>query len=83
MTTTYHYVVTYDEKNRWQINYIEESKKYPNGTIWDEDNKRWEYGYQGDGVFYPNEENLTSDLTEALEKLNNNIMWSNLTSKGE
>ena len=65
----YHYVVVYDEATGWRIDPWTEEAKFPDGTIYNTDTDSWEYGYQGDGIFFDNELELTSQLTIALNKL--------------
>jgi hypothetical protein len=65
----YHYVVVFDEQEGWRIDPVTEEHKFPDGTIYNTDTNSWEYGYQGDGVFFDSELELTSQLTIALNKL--------------
>jgi len=65
----YHYVVVFDEEEGWRIDPISEENKFPDGTIYDTDTHSWEYGYQGDGIFFDRECEITSQLTVALNKL--------------
>ena len=66
----YHYVVVFDEQKGWHIEPEVEQDVFPNGTIYNTDTESWEYGYQGDGIFFDSELELTSQLTIALDKLN-------------
>jgi hypothetical protein len=65
----YHYVVVFDEQGGWRICSWTEESKFPDGTIYNTDTGGWEYGYQGEGIFFDNELELTSQLTIALNKL--------------
>jgi len=70
MSKTYHYVVMFDEEtNRWSIDIDGEESAFPNGTIYD-DNEGWVYGYAGDGNFVGNEQELSEQLSETLDKWN-------------
>lgn len=66
----YHYVVMFDEENGWSIDPWTEESKFPDGTIYDTDTDSWEFGYQGEGIFFNRECDITSQLTIALNKLN-------------
>lgn len=70
MMYQYHYVIVFDDKEGWRIDPVTEEHKFTEGTIYDTDSESWEYGYQGDGVFFDRELELTSKLTMTLNKLN-------------
>jgi hypothetical protein len=65
----YHYVVVYDEVDGWRIDPLQEEIRFVDGTIYDTDTHSWESGYQGEGIFFNRECELTSQLTIALDKL--------------
>lgn len=67
----YHYVVMFDENtNHWSVDIDTEDSAFPNGTIYDEETKCWEYGYAGDGQFIGQEQELTEQLSQQLDKWN-------------
>jgi hypothetical protein len=65
----YHYVVVYDEVDGWRIDPLQEEIRFVDGTIYDTDTHSWESGYQGEGIFFNRECELTEQLTIALNKL--------------
>jgi hypothetical protein len=65
----YHYVVVFDEATGWRIDPLQEEIRFVDGTIYDTDTHSWESGYQGEGIFFDRECELTSQLTIALDKL--------------
>jgi hypothetical protein len=65
----YHYVVVFDEATGWRIDPWTEEAKFPDGTIYNTETDSWESGYQGEGVFFDRECEITSQLTIALNKL--------------
>jgi hypothetical protein len=66
----HHYIVVFDKEEGWRICSWTEETKFPDGTIYNTETGAWEYGYQGDGIFFDSELELTSQLTIALDKLN-------------
>jgi hypothetical protein len=65
----YHYVVIYDEIDGWRIDPWTEEARFPDGTIYNTETDSWESGYQGEGIFFDRECEITSQLTIALDKL--------------
>jgi hypothetical protein len=65
----YHYVVVFDEVDGWRIDPLQEEIRFVDGTIYDTDTHSWESGYQGEGIFFDRECEITSQLTIALDKL--------------
>jgi hypothetical protein len=65
----YHYVVVFDEQEGWRICSWTEESKFPDGTIYNTETGAWESGYQGEGIFFDRECEITSQLTIALDKL--------------
>ena len=65
----YHYVVVFDEEAGWRIDPWTEEAKFPDGTIYNTERGAWESGYQGEGIFFDRECEITSQLTIALNKL--------------
>lgn len=65
----YHYVVVFDDEAGWRVCPWTEEAKFPDGTIYNTDTGGWESGYQGEGVFFDRECELTEQLTIALNKL--------------
>jgi hypothetical protein len=65
----YHYVVVYDEVDGWRIDPWTEEARFPDGTIYNTETDSWESGYQGEGIFFDRECEITSQLTIALDKL--------------
>lgn len=66
----YHYVVVFDEVGGWRIEPDQEEIKFPDGTIYDTENNSWQYGYQGDGIFFDRECEITETLTALLDNAN-------------
>lgn len=66
----YHYVVVFDEVEGWRIEPDQEEIKFPDGTIYDTENNSWQYGYQGDGIFFDRECEITETLTALLDNAN-------------
>lgn len=69
MSKEYHYVIKWDEEGGWQIDPDTESSNFPEGTIYDSE-EGWQFGYLGDGEFNGKEEELSENLSSALELLN-------------
>jgi hypothetical protein len=65
----YHYVVVFDEVEGWRIDPWTEEARFSDGTIYNTETDSWESGYQGEGIFFDKECELTSQLTAALNKL--------------
>jgi hypothetical protein len=65
----YHYVVVFDEQEGWRIDPWTEEARFPDGTIYNTETDSWESGYQGEGIFFDRECEITSQLTIALDKL--------------
>lgn len=66
----YHYVVVFDEVEGWRIEPDQEEIRFPDGTIYDIENNSWQYGYQGDGIFFDRECEITETLTALLDNAN-------------
>ena len=67
----YHFVVMFDEEtNMWSVDIDGEESAFPNGTIYDENTQEWEFGYSGDGQFIGQEQELTEQLSQQLDKWN-------------
>jgi hypothetical protein len=65
----YHYVVVFDEATGWRIDPWTEEARFFDGTIYNTETDSWESGYQGEGIFFDRECEITSQLTIALDKL--------------
>ena len=73
----YHYAIMFDETtNRWDIDIAAEETAFPEGTIYNEDTKEWEYGYAGDGQFVGQEQEIMEQLSQQLDK------WNSLLKTG-
>lgn len=73
----YHYAIMFDENtNRWDIDIAAEETAFPEGTIYNEDTKEWEYGYAGDGQFVGREQEIMEQLSQQLDK------WNSLLKTG-
>ena len=70
MSKEYTYVIVYKEGEGWEIDTESEEQFFPNGTIYDNETKQWEYGYLGDGEFNANEEAVTEQLCKAISIMN-------------
>jgi hypothetical protein len=71
MSVLHHYVVMFDEAtNQWSIDIDGEEVAFPNGTIYNPTTRGWEYGYAGDGNFLSREQEITEQLSQALDKWN-------------
>ena len=78
MSKLYHYVVMFDEdSNSWSVDVDGEEAAFPNGTIYNNETRGWEYGYAGDGNFVGQEQELTEQLSQTLDK------WNLLLKTGE
>lgn len=71
MNTTHHFIVSYNTaRKEWELDVEAEEIKYPDGTIYDYDNDEWKRDYSGDGEFYPEAEQLTEQISKAINQLN-------------
>ena len=71
MSKLYHYVVMFDEEtNGWSVDIDGEEVAFPNGTIYNNETRGWEYGYAGDGNFVGREQELTKQLSQQLDNWN-------------
>lgn len=71
MSKLYHYVVMFDEdSNSWSVDIDGEEAAFPNGTIYNNETRGWEYGYAGDGNFVGIEQELTEQLSRTLDQWN-------------
>jgi len=78
MNRTYHWILAYSDKdNRWTIDIDSEERAFNNGTIYDEDEQTWEFGYGNDGTFVGNEQELTKQLCETLDRWNSLLKTGN------
>jgi hypothetical protein len=59
----------FDEQEGWRIDPWTEEARFPDGTIYNTETDSWESGYQGEGIFFDRECEITSQLTIALDKL--------------
>lgn len=67
----YHYAIVFDEAtNSWDIDIDTEESIFPDGTIYNSENREWEYGYAGEGEFTGREEELSNGLQELLNEWN-------------
>lgn len=66
----HYFIIKWSADEGWQIDEDKESKLFPNGTIWNDELKRWQYGYLGDGEYTEGEQEVSEFLTGALEILN-------------
>lgn len=73
MAKEYTYVIVYKEGEGWEIDTESEEHFFPNGTIYDTDTRKWEYGYLGEGEFNANEKAVTEQLCKALDTMNGEI----------
>ena len=68
MSRQYHFIVMFDEEtNRWTMDYDTEEFAFPNGTIYNQATKEWEFGYGGDGIFTGKEQEVAEHLTDMLD----------------
>lgn len=75
MSRQYHFVVMFDEEtNRWTLDYDTEESAFPNGTIYNQATREWEYGYGGDGIFIGNEQEVAESLSELLDLNNTSLL---------
>ena len=70
MSKEYTYVIVYKEGEGWEIDTESEEELFPNGTIYDNKTKQWEYGYLGEGEYNANERAVTEQLCKALAIMN-------------
>jgi len=71
MSKLYHYVIMFDEEsNHWSLDIEGEETAFPNGTIYNNQTRGWEYGYVGDGNFTGKEQELTEKLSQELDSWN-------------
>jgi hypothetical protein len=66
----YHWVIVFDQQNKWHIEPEVEEEVFNDGTIYDTDTHSWKSGYEGDGVYDEEDMKLTSRLMVELDKLN-------------
>jgi hypothetical protein len=66
----HHWVIVFDEQNKWHIEPEIEEEVFNDGTIYDTDTHSWKSGYEGDGVYDEEDMKLTSQLMVELDKLN-------------
>jgi hypothetical protein len=75
MTRQYHFIVMFDEEtNTWSMDYDTEEFAFPNGTIYNQATKEWEYGYAGDGNFTGREQEVAEHLTDMLDLDNASLL---------
>lgn len=70
MSKEYTYVIVYKEGEGWEIDTESEEELFPNGTIYDNKTKQWEYGYLGEGEYNANERAVTEQLCKAIAIMN-------------
>jgi hypothetical protein len=59
-----------EESNYWSLDIEGEETAFPNGTIYNNQTRGWEYGYVGDGNFTGKEQELTEKLSQQLDSWN-------------
>ena len=71
MSNQYHYVIVFDEDDGgWRVDVDGEESAFPNGTIYNNDTREWEFGYAGDGNFVGIEQELSEQLSQTLDNWN-------------
>ena len=73
MAKEYHFIVKYSEQEGWSLDTDTEEALFDNGTIYDTETDRWEYGYLGEGEFNGQEDELASLLHLKLNLMNKPI----------
>lgn len=67
----HHYVIMFDDvTNEWIHDTETEESVFNDGTVYDTETEMWQYSYQGDGVFIPNEEKLCAKVSLMIDQLN-------------
>lgn len=66
----YHWIVVYDKEEGWRIDPVTEEHKFSDGTIYDTETNEWIYAYQGEGIFFDRECELTESLCKTLQDMN-------------
>jgi hypothetical protein len=59
-----------DVANEWIHDTETEESVFNDGTVYDTETEMWQYSYQGDGVFIPNEEELCAKVFLMIGQLN-------------
>ncbi len=73
--TTHSFIITYDTTtNEWYVDNGDMEYKYPDGNIWDTETETWNHEYLGDGKYYPMAEQVSETITNAVEKLNEQMV---------
>jgi hypothetical protein len=66
----HHYIIKFDdETGEWSQDVDSEEVRFPDGTIWDEAKKEWQYSYQGEGVFYSNADAYDEYLSAVVDTM--------------
>ena len=68
---THYFVVSYDSStNKWQWDTNAEEAHFSDGTVKHNDTYEWSIAYLGDGEYIDNEDELSSQLSNAIELMN-------------
>lgn len=71
MSKTHYFIVSYNtERKEWELDTEAEETYFPDGTVLDLDEAQWFRDYSGDGEFYPEAEQLTEQISKAINQLN-------------
>jgi hypothetical protein len=67
----HYFIISFDAKdNSWEWDTEQEQVAFPDGTVWDEDNKEWTIAYLGDGEYIDNEDELSEQLGTHIRLMN-------------
>jgi hypothetical protein len=67
----HYYVIYFDEETKEWIHDIDtESIRFDTGTIWNEEDGKWESGYLGDGIWNIRQEKVDEIMNDGLQFLN-------------
>lgn len=67
----HHYIVKFDDvTGRWSQDTDSEEVRFPEGTIWEEEQDEWFYPYIGDGEFYRQADEVDERFGKIIALLN-------------
>lgn len=67
----HHYIIMFDDETKeWSHDTESEEVRFPDGTIWSNEDSTWFFPYQGDGEFYSNADEYDENLSRFIDTLN-------------